>query len=178
MASRNPEKLDLSPEFVLNLTEVQPRLTGFLIKRLGRAEVANEVLQEVNLTICRKASEFEMGTDFAAWAFSIARFQLLAFIQKEARDRHVFSEELVLALDSLDSSQQHSHAEKHEALQRCLKNLTPEQNEMIFRRYGESLSVKAMAAEAGRSVNAISQLLHRIRKQLMNCIEVHLVGSD
>ncbi len=54
-------------------------LLGFLLKRLGNIDQAHEVLQEVNIVICRQASEFEPASNFLAWAFTIARFQVMAF---------------------------------------------------------------------------------------------------
>ena len=45
---------------------------------------ADDVLQETFLTVSRKASTFELGTNFVAWACSIARLKVLEnFRQKK-----------------------------------------------------------------------------------------------
>ena len=48
--------MELSEEFILELTEVQQRFFGFLFKRLADREQAREVLQRTNLVLCRKSS--------------------------------------------------------------------------------------------------------------------------
>ena len=47
--------------------------------------VENGVLQEVFLVITRKANDFEEGTNFFAWACTIARFKLLELLRRRAR---------------------------------------------------------------------------------------------
>jgi RNA polymerase sigma-70 factor (ECF subfamily) len=54
--------MDLSEEFILELTQVQQRLLGFLFKRLADREQAREVLQRTNLVLCRKAEQYQAGT--------------------------------------------------------------------------------------------------------------------
>ena len=44
--------MELSEEFILDLTQVQQLLFGFLFKRLGDREQAREVLQQTNLVLC------------------------------------------------------------------------------------------------------------------------------
>ena len=39
-----------------------------------------------------------MGTNFSAWTFQIARYQVMAFRQRQRRDRHVFDEEAIQAV--------------------------------------------------------------------------------
>lgn len=177
----NLEKVEIPASLVINLTQAQPRLFNFLLKRLGRRDQAHEVLQEVNLTICRKCNEFEEGTNFMAWAFSISRFQAMAFRKKQARDRHVFPADLIESIELLDNRYFPASAESDRqlALSHCLKKLSPENQGMIISRYAESETVKAIAANLGRTVNAVSIVLHRVRKQLHDCINIQLAeGVD
>ena len=48
--------MELSEEFILELTQVQQRFFGFLFKWLADREQAREVLQRTNLVLCRKSS--------------------------------------------------------------------------------------------------------------------------
>ena len=52
--------MESSEEFILELTEVQSRLFGFLFKRLADREQAREVLQRTNLVLCCKADDYEL----------------------------------------------------------------------------------------------------------------------
>jgi RNA polymerase sigma-70 factor (ECF subfamily) len=79
-------------EFVFQLTDWQGRLFGYLMSLLGNV---HDVLQETNLVLWRKIDGFEPGTDFAAWARSVAYFQSLAFLRDRKRDRHIFDDDLL-----------------------------------------------------------------------------------
>ena len=173
MNRENADSIELTPGFVLLLTESQPRLFGFLLKRLGDLDQTQEVLQEVNVVLCNKAADYQNGTDFMAWAFSIARFQLLAFRKRSVRDRLIFTDDLVAKLDETDSQMFSFSRERklRSALGACIQKLPSHHRDLVVRRYAESVSIAALSAEAGKTANAVSILLHRIRQQLQKCIE-------
>ena len=76
------QPFQLDEEFVSMLTEAQQRLYGFILKRLVDQDQSNEVLQLTNIVLCRKANDFEKGTNFMAWALTVANFQILSFRKK------------------------------------------------------------------------------------------------
>lgn len=170
--SKEFDKIELSPQWVLQLTQAQPRIFGFLLKRLGSHDQAQEVLQEVNLVLCRDARKFEEGTDFMAWAFAIARFQMMAFRKRQSRDRLVFSVDLTESLALLDEKMfpAGTDSQRLVALNTCVQKLEPEHRGILLQRYAESTSVKAIAADVDKTANAVSLTLHRIREQLMKCV--------
>jgi RNA polymerase sigma-70 factor (ECF subfamily) len=72
-------------EFVSLLTEHQPDLLAFIISLMpGDSEVA-DVLQKTNLVLWNKREKFEAGTNFRAWSFAIARFEVLTHLKKQKR---------------------------------------------------------------------------------------------
>jgi RNA polymerase sigma-70 factor (ECF subfamily) len=174
-----PEQFQLPSELVLELTQAQPRLFGFLLKRLGNRDQAQEILQEVNVVLCRKASTFELGTNFMAWAFSVARTEVLIFRQNQQRDRLVFSPDLREVLDQLDSElfpSEHD-AERQQAVTHCLGQLSPSYQTLMLQHYAEAEAVKDIASRMGRTANAVSMILHRIRGRLMRCVESTLANG-
>lgn len=177
---KSVSKFELTPDWVLRLTDAQPRLYGFLLKRLGNSDQAQEVLQEVNLVMCRNADAYQAGTDFMAWAFSVARFQVLAFRKRQSRDRLVFPSDLFGSLESLDEDlYPHELAEIRQlALRECMKSLPDHQTRLVSQRYGQSMTVKSIADELGKSANAVSIVLHRVREQLMKCVQQRLLKEE
>ena len=73
------QPFQLDEEFVAMLTEAQQRLYGFILKRIVDHDQSNEVLQLTNIVLCRKANDFKKGTNFMAWALTVANFQILSF---------------------------------------------------------------------------------------------------
>ena len=51
--------MNLSDDFILELTQCQQRLYGYIFRRMANRDQAMEVLQQTNLVLCRKADDFE-----------------------------------------------------------------------------------------------------------------------
>ncbi|MEJ6582113.1 MAG: sigma factor [Akkermansiaceae bacterium] len=77
----------LNPQFVKLLTNNQSALYAFIVSRMGSVDQANDVLQEANLKLCKKADEFDSERPFLAWAFTFARFEVMAWRKKQQRSR-------------------------------------------------------------------------------------------
>jgi RNA polymerase sigma-70 factor (ECF subfamily) len=170
-----PERFD---EFVLALTEAQPRLYAFVYKRLLNVELARDVLQETNLVLWRRASEFQPGTHFMAWAYRIAHFQILALRQKQAREKLVFSDELLQLLVEEEADASEVKQDRLAALQHCLDQAGEQPRALIAKRYAEGMGVQEIAERIGKTANAVSRSLYRIRLALMECVERVRAGSE
>ena len=164
--------MDLSSEFVLELTQAQPLLFGFLFKRLANSEQAKEVLQQTNLVLCRKADDFELGTNFKAWAMTVAHYQALSYRRTQARDRLVFTDEVAFLMD--EEGDQIFLTERLVHLRHCYQSLSEDNRNLLSRRYDQSDSIQHIATELSRTVGAVKVKLHRLRRKLMHCIENRL----
>jgi len=153
------------------LATMQPRLYGFIFKRLADREQALEVLQRTNLVICEKAADFVTGTNFDAWAFTIARFQLMAWRKKQATSRLVFTDSVHELLDQDTAGEAAAAAGNIEALRQCLKKLRPQDLSLVRQRYHDSRPLAAIAESLEKSVDAVGMRLSRIRRQLSDCIQ-------
>lgn len=157
-------------EFTQLLTDAQPLLYGYILKRIADSHAAKDILQETNIIIWRKADSFTPGTKFAAWASSIAHFQTLSYLQKRKRDPLIFNDSPKDTLiDSIDSP-----SDRKIALDSCLKSLSEENQNLIQTRYSKSKSVNQIAQEQDKSPNAISKILHRCRMNLLKCVSSKL----
>jgi len=169
---------DRSERFVLQFVRAEPALHAYILSLLPNWADAEEVLQQTGLILWRKFDEFEAGTNFLGWACKIARFEALNFRKKHRRDRHVFSDELVglLADEALDEA--HRQNQERRALARCLAKLKKKHRELIRRCYSRGASIKQVAAEMGKSANAVYKMLDRTRLTLMDCIRHTLSTED
>ena len=105
------------------LATIQPRLYGFILKRLADRMQTMEVLQQTNLVICQKADEFEDGSSFVAWAFTIARFQVMAWRKSAGRDKVVFTDSVYELLDRNSEVEVVAVDQRIPLLRECLKRL-------------------------------------------------------
>ena len=95
----------ISFEFSQNLTSIQRSLYGYILSLLPHRSDAEDVLQETNLILCKKATEFDPKGHFQGWAFKIARFQVMRHITKNKRSRLHFSNDIIdsIPADDFDS---------------------------------------------------------------------------
>jgi RNA polymerase sigma-70 factor (ECF subfamily) len=167
-----------SAEFIGHVTRAQRVLHAFIFSLVRHSANTDDVMQETNLVLWRKCGDFEPGTDFLAWAFRVAHFQVLAHRKKRQRARECFDDELIAQI-AADAEEQNADFEKRRrALASCLQKLPQEQRSLVARRYEPDGCVNDIAAERGSTPKAVSELLRRIRRALQLCIEQSLAREE
>jgi RNA polymerase sigma-70 factor (ECF subfamily) len=161
------------------MTRAQGWLYGHILTMLPDAEAARDVLQQTNLVLWRKRGEYDPAQGFLGWAAAIARFQVLAHLRDRDRDRHAFGGALLdhLASEDVGEAGGDLPGDHGQALRHCLDQLGERDRELILQRYSPGHSVQSMAATMGKTVNAVSRALYRIRGLLSECIERALPGE-
>ncbi len=157
-------------QYVGLILQVQPRIYAYILSLIADPVAAQDILQETNLVIWRKAEEFEPGTNFNAWAYRIALFQVKAARKRMMRDRLVFSDEMVNVLAPEAETQLEDIQERMNLLRRCMNLLTHKQQGLLEQRYTLGRTAGEIADELGRPVASIHQTLYRIRLALMDCV--------
>jgi RNA polymerase sigma-70 factor (ECF subfamily) len=165
-----------SDEFLTLITEFQGRLFGFVLSMLGDVDQANEILQETNLVLWRKSDEFRPGSDFKAWSFRVAHFQVMAFRQRQIRDRLVFSDDVIEQFCRDAAAQDEAYEQRIELLETCIASLSERNREVLCRFYDQGESLEAIATSLKRTANAVGQMLFRIRKSLIECVGENVPG--
>jgi RNA polymerase sigma-70 factor (ECF subfamily) len=167
-----------SDQFVMWITGAQRPLFAYIRTLLGPCADVEDVLQEVNLVLWRKASEYDGRGQFLTWACHVAYLQVLAHLKRCRRDKHVYFDEAVLADLATPLAQQvESLEERMEALRHCLQQLAPEHRRMITARYAAGGSVQKIAQELGRPAGSIRVALHRLRSALLECMQRQLAAE-
>lgn len=163
-----------SEAFVRQLTENQPRLYGYVYSLLGDHSRAADVVQETNLVLWRKIDEFDAGKPFLAWALGIARFQVLASLRDQKRDRLMLDAELADQLSGEVARQSEQLEDVRRSLRDCVQQLAPRGRELIDMRYFRGLSTSEIATKLDRSLSAIKTGILRVRRDLADCVERRL----
>lgn len=171
------ERARADAEFVRALTDEQLGLLRYVTTLLGDPEAARNVVQETNMVLWQKASDFEVGTNFTAWARKVAYWQTMAFLRDRKRDAHVFSEELVQQLASRTEVST-DELSRRLALRDCMKKLPREQFNVLLQKYEEELSVTEIANRTGKTTSAIKMSLVRSRRWLLQCIEARMAEGE
>lgn len=130
-----------------------------------------EVLQQTNLVLCRKANDFEPGTNFNGWAVTVAHYQVLAYRKTMARERLVFTDDVFHLVDQREENAE-KRAGQMQVLRHCYSKMSDENQAFMNLRYKDGLLMKQMAAEVGKQVGAVRVQLHRLRLSLEDCVRL------
>ncbi|MEQ8848266.1 sigma-70 family RNA polymerase sigma factor [Botrimarina sp.] len=161
---------DRESDFVTHLTDAQPALFSYICMLLGGVQEANNVLQETNLVLWKKAGEFQPGSNFKAWAREVAYYKALSHMRDSKRSR-VFIDQDRIEAAIASSSVLEDTDERRVALRHCLTELTDEQMNLLGMRYRAETPVVQIASLLGKSEGAVKMTLRRIRLGLMECIQ-------
>ena len=173
-SSADAAQTDQQQEFVRQLTRAQSSLYAYIYSLMPDPNQAEDLLQETNTTLWKKATDFEPGTSFLAWSCQVAYFKVLSQRRKLARDRHLFDDALVDYLAERQAARLDQLDSRRDALRGCIQKLPPDHREMVEKRYKAGGSVQTIAQSSGRSAGVVSQTLYRIRTELLDCIRSSL----
>lgn len=167
-----PRAADADGRFLRLFVQHEQALRAYARVMVPTWDAVDEVLQEASVVMWRKLDLLDSPDNFLPWAKVIVRFEALRARRNFARDRLVFSEELLSMLaDEAAETEEEVLAREKAALERCFKRLTPAHRELVLAPYAGCGRVKELAEQTGRSVNSLYKLLGRLRAKLQGCID-------
>ncbi len=153
------------------LTALQRSLYVYIVSLIQKPVDAEDILQNANCVIWEKLDQFDPETDFTAWAYSIARYEVMTWRKKMARDRLQFSDDTLDRLAIASEDFMSVTSSRRDAMHDCMGKLRDQDQQLIHQQYTEQLKVREIAAEAGRSEKSVYHSLSRIRQSLLECIK-------
>lgn len=168
---------DPNEGFLRLWTHHEPELRAFVHACIPQAVEVDEVMQEVSLAAWRKFPTLTDPAQFPRWACLIARYEILMARRRHARGRLVLDEDIVAKLAEEGAEEMSVRHRQLDALDGCIAKLPRERRELALAAYAPGTSMKALAAQLGRTEGSLYQLLARIRQELMHCVE-HTLAQE
>jgi RNA polymerase sigma-70 factor (ECF subfamily) len=152
-----------------------PMLRGYARHLAGSAPDADDLFQEVCVTVLADPALLMRGDEPGAYLRGIARH--LASRQVRARRRERTVENLIdLAWEEAAEPTVASDDEQR-ALGACLERLSTQLREMIAWRYQDGLNASEIAARLRTSSDAVRMALSRARQALAKCVDRRMAGE-
>jgi RNA polymerase sigma-70 factor (ECF subfamily) len=153
-------------------------LRGYLLGLLADRSAADDVFQEVFLTVARRAADFRRDGDFLAWARGIARNKVRELYRRQKRS-FPFDEQLLELLAEAAEEHEPRLDRQRELLSRCLDRLSPRARQIIDLRYAERpLSPPEIAERLAWTTGAVHVALSKARAFLRECTQHLLQGAS
>jgi RNA polymerase sigma-70 factor (ECF subfamily) len=175
MTANNPAQPTIETLFLQHAAAVR----GFVMGLVPDRAAAEDVFQEVFLTVTRRGADFRRDGNFLAWVRGIARNKVLEHHRRQRSAPLPFDEELLnLLADSAEGSDQLLEL-RREALTKCLERLAPRAREIVDLRYAEqSLCPPEIAERLAWTTNAVHVALSRARAFLRDCTQQVLASGE
>jgi RNA polymerase sigma-70 factor (ECF subfamily) len=167
--------------FEVIVRQLERSLRAWLAVQAPPGVDVDEVAQRSFVAAFTRLSEYESGTNFAAWLFTIARFHLKTEVSRLRRvaDYHVrYAPDLLQReLERRSSEPPELQETRLEHLQTCLGQLDEHLRRFIKWRYAEEIPLEEMAARSGRSVAVVKKQLWKLRRNLHRCIQARMAAE-
>jgi RNA polymerase sigma-70 factor (ECF subfamily) len=143
------------------------RMYHYLTIKLGSAQDAEDVLQEVLCRLIRSPLRLRLVRDQAAYVFRTARNEALRFLGRRARDRRKAAARAPELPAVIRDSLAGFDPKSEDRAARALAAIPEAQREVIVLKVFEDLTFKEIASASGLSINTVSSRyrygLERIR---------------
>lgn len=166
----SPSETERHHRFLRLFTAHEPAIRAHVRRLVPARADADDVMQEISVVLWEKFDSFREDADFKAWAFGVARYEVLAWLRDRGRDRLVLDEEVVTKIAEETTAEEPRLERQREALEHCMKKVPGDQRDLLMQAYQPESRIQQVAQNSGRSVAGFYQWLHRMRRMLLECI--------
>lgn len=155
-----------------------PALRGFVLSLISDFSLVDDVVQETFLVVTAKAATFQRGTNFRAWAWTIARYKVLQTLEKAAPVAERFAAEVIDALSAHETAETWFSDEQLQHLAKCMEGLAPKAREAVELRYQQAHRPPEIASRLGWTVESVHVALSRARVFLRECVTQRIAAAN
>ncbi len=169
---------DKSKQLAALWTQAQPSVAAFISSMVHNHSEADDLLQQVAVTLVDKFDQYDSSRPFVAWSIGIARFEILNFLRKSSNDKHVYYAEAIEQIATAHEELAPEFEDFRHDLAECIQQVEGRSKKVLGMRYVEGVKPAGIAKKLGLTSNNVSVMLHRSRSFLRQCIEQKMATSD
>mgnify|MGYP000911886156 FL=1 len=155
---------------VLLLTQHQEPLFRYIFSLVPCEADARDILQETSVALFRKFDQYDATRPFLPWAYRFAYLQVQKHRERSARLPLLFSEDV---MDLIANERAHIEPRldvRLRLLDVCLGKLTPQDKELVTRRYALREGAEEMMRRFDMSRRTLFRNLEMLRQRLHECV--------
>jgi RNA polymerase sigma-70 factor (ECF subfamily) len=167
---------EIEPSFKRELLATLPSLRAFAVSLSGKADKADDLMQDTVLKAWAKQESFTMGTNMKAWLFTILRNEFYSQMRKRSNRRTVED------VDGAFTERMSVHPAQYGMLdmadfRKALDGLPPEQREAIVLVGASGFSYEEAAAMCNCAVGTVKSRVSRARSRLQDVLGISGVAD-
>lgn len=144
-----------------------PSLFTYLVHMISEATAAEDVLQEVFLSVWKGAARFRGQASVKSWLFRITHHQAVTWLRKN--HHHLQESEVDLAIDD-DPEQAYLVTWTEETLRTALQALTPEQRAVVELTFFHGFSYAQIAEVLQCPLGTVKSRMSYSRKRMLRVL--------
>lgn len=153
---------------------IQRHLHGYVLSMVPSPTDADDIVQNTVATMLSEFDGFKPGTDFVAWALTVARYQILTYYKQKKTTQRRFSEIALEAIQDVSESISKQEDRRREALDKCLEKLKEKERKILYFRYEMGATLRTVAERMDLNINTLYSVLSRIHISLLTCIDKNI----
>lgn len=157
--------------FVSLLAANYYRINAFILSLVPNEADADDIMQETTVLMWSKFEDFTLGTDFVAWAVTVAKYQVFNFRKTKRRSAVLLSEEALEIIATETKRVMDESDKRFQALKGCINKLSHHDRQFIKLRYTEGVTTKMLASRIGKPAYTVYRHGSHINGILLRCIK-------
>ena len=143
-----------------------PMLLGYLTARVGSREQAEEILQDVMLSVWDNAHRFEARSKVRTWLLVIARNRAINAFRKKNLPIIQLSDVFEFQSDDTGPMESVLRSDRDDAVRDAIARLPDQQREILVLTFYHQLSGQEIAEVLDISLGTVKSRLHRAKEML------------
>lgn len=136
-------------------------------------DAADDLQQEVWVTVYRRVSSLANPNGFRTWLFQTTRHRAIDYLRARKRERELFDDEGTVDVSQRAGADDERLDLSGRSVAAALAQLAPAHREVLQLRYEEDLSYAEIALVSGCAVGTVRSRLHNAKRHLQD-----LLGRD
>ncbi|HOT73858.1 MAG TPA: sigma-70 family RNA polymerase sigma factor [Anaerohalosphaeraceae bacterium] len=168
MAEANDKKR--TDEFVNLLVPNQRRIQAFILILVPNLNDAEDIYQDTLAEMWKQFDKYQAGTDFVAWAITIAKYKIFSFRRETIRSKVCFDEQVYNFLEPAAAAKARTLQDHLDVLKRCVQNLSKHEVLLLKMRYENEMTFQRISEQIGKTPAAIHRIMAGIHSRLALCV--------
>ena len=158
-------------ELFISLFEAdRNRFYSYIFAFMADSVATDDIFQETSMVLWKDFQKFTPGTSFSKWANGVAFNRIREYRRKNKKYAVGFSEEMLESL--IDVVENDSEEENRWSALKACREVLPDHIQNLYDDfYIKILKAQQIADKTGRSIFGVRKSIHKLRKNLFDCVE-------